>query len=337
LCAYANCSYTELEEDYSLIGWSQDINGNGELDILPNTWPLNIYPSLGLSTMPSITMFYTNYISIAWASVTETYDNGISNYRHLWQRSSTVGGDYWGTFNDLTSDLIHIFDECVFPVFAPLPEDEYMHLLYQRDNEPGIYLENGGPPPSENFIRHMKVGYENPYYLFLLFNADQTTIHEGETVNFINYSYGNPGPINYLWHFDGGSPETSTEIEPSVTYSIEGLYDVTLIGSNDLFEDTVVMEDYITVLPETGIKETNEFEKINIYPNPTNGRILINLPYLLETKIEVYNLKGEMIFHQLISLNNGVIEIDLFGSAKGIYYLNINSDKFSISKKVLLK
>ncbi len=337
LCAFVTCPYSELVEDYSLIGWTQDINNNGVLDILPYSWQYGGYPSLGLSTLPTIIMFYPNQIIIAWSSVTETFDNGTASYRHLWTRSSTMEGDLWGSFYDLTSDLIHIFDECAFPVFASNPEDEYMHLIYQRDNEPGLHIENGGPPPSENFITHMKVWYEYPFYLFVLFNADQTLIHEGETVNFNNYSYGSPGPINYLWYFEGGTPETSTEINPSVTYFIEGLYDVTLIGSNDLFVDTVIMEDYITVLPETEINEIEGSEQIIIYPNPTTGKFVINLPYLFESKIKVFDLKGEIIFQQSISLNNEAIEIDLSGHAKGVYYLNIISDTLSITKKVLVK
>jgi hypothetical protein len=337
LCAYPNCSYTELEEDFSLIGWSQDINGNGVLDILPFSWQYGSYPSLGLSTLPSIIMYYPNQIIIAWSSVTETYDNGTANYRHLWARSSFNGGDYWGTFYDLTSDLIHIFDECVFPVFAPFPEDNYLHLLFQTDPEPGLYIDNGGPMPSENLIRHLKVGCENPYYLFLIFNADQTILHEGETVNFINYSYGNPGPINYQWFFEGGIPEASTEINPTVAYYTEGIYDVTLIGSNELFVDTVIMEDYITVLPETGIKKTNGSDQIFVYPNPTYGEIIITS--ILEQKInlKIYDLKGNIVFEMFEILIPGSYDIDLSGNPDGLYLLEIKSGNKKVVGKIILQ
>ncbi|MEZ5197857.1 MAG: hypothetical protein R2764_16165 [Bacteroidales bacterium] len=45
-----------------------------------------------------------------FSSVTETYDNGSLNYRHLWARASTDGGGLsWGGDFDLSSELIHIF------------------------------------------------------------------------------------------------------------------------------------------------------------------------------------------------------------------------------------
>ncbi|MEZ5197853.1 MAG: hypothetical protein R2764_16145 [Bacteroidales bacterium] len=34
LCPFSDCQYSELIDDYSLIGWMQDVNGSGELDIL---------------------------------------------------------------------------------------------------------------------------------------------------------------------------------------------------------------------------------------------------------------------------------------------------------------
>ncbi len=52
LCPYDDCAYTELVEDYNLIGWSQDINGNGELDILDD-WGTYY---LGLSSMVQISI-----------------------------------------------------------------------------------------------------------------------------------------------------------------------------------------------------------------------------------------------------------------------------------------
>ena len=110
----------ELIEDYNLIGWSQDINGNGVLNFVPNGTNPPFYPSLGLSTTPSITTDDFERITVVWSSLTETYDNGVNNYRHLWARLSPNNGEFWGNFVDLTSDLIHIFDECVFPNSASL-------------------------------------------------------------------------------------------------------------------------------------------------------------------------------------------------------------------------
>ncbi len=151
LCPYSDCIYTELEDDYSLIGWTQDINGNGTIDVLDD-WGTYY---LGFSSMPQILIDHLNDIYVVYSSVTETYDNGTQNYRHLWGRYSG-NGDFWGSFIDLTSDLIHIFDECVFPSVASYSDDHF-YLVYQTDSEPGLALWGDEDPYGENFIRFMKV------------------------------------------------------------------------------------------------------------------------------------------------------------------------------------
>jgi hypothetical protein len=328
---------SELEEDYSLIGWSQDLNGNDSLEIQKFSAGKSVYPSLGLSTMPSIFVRDNGQINIIWSSVTEGYDNGQSNYRHLWTRSSLEDGDFWDNFHHLTSDLIHIFDECVFPVFAAFPEDAYLHLIYQHDNEPGLHDENIGIPWSENFTSHLKFYYEWPFYLFLLFNADQTTIHAGDTVNYINTSYGNPNPINYQWYFEGGTPDTSTEKHPSVVYYDEGIFDVTLIGSNDLYSDTIVKEDYIIVLPQTGIIHQDKIVKTDIYPNPTTGIISVKSSIDGDYNLIIYSLAGDVIVDMSYDHNTKMKNIYLNGNPAGVYILEIQSESQRMVKKIVLK
>jgi hypothetical protein len=123
---------TELVEDYNLIGWSQDINGNGQLDFLDEIGSYFI----GLSSMPQLIIDDMNRLFLVYSSVTETYDNGTKNYRHLWARASGDGGITWGQFLDFSSDLTHIFDECVYPSCAP-KSDDHIYLIYQADTEPG--------------------------------------------------------------------------------------------------------------------------------------------------------------------------------------------------------
>lgn len=66
------------------------------------------------------------------------------------------------------------------------------------------------------------------------------------TVNYMSTSSDNSDTYN--WLFDGGSPNVSFEENPSVTYSIEGTYDVSLTVSNDNGNDQSVVADFVTVL-----------------------------------------------------------------------------------------
>ncbi len=58
------------------------------------------------------------------------------------------------------------------------------------------------------------------------FTANQTTIYEGNSVQFNNTTSGNY--VSASWTFDGGSPATSTATNPTVTYNTHGTFDATL-------------------------------------------------------------------------------------------------------------
>lgn len=62
-------------------------------------------------------------------------------------------------------------------------------------------------------------------------------------VQFTNQSSGNSDDIE--WVFEGGSPASSTEMNPLVTYTVRGEYSVTLIASNESGDDELILQDLI--------------------------------------------------------------------------------------------
>jgi PKD repeat protein len=74
----------------------------------------------------------------------------------------------------------------------------------------------------------MKTAYFNVSNAVALaaFDASSTFIAPGGIVNFTDQSANSP--TSWLWSFPGGTPSSSTERNPSVTYKTEGIYDVTL-------------------------------------------------------------------------------------------------------------
>ena len=78
------------------------------------------------------------------------------------------------------------------------------------------------------------------------FTSDLTSIYEGETVVFTNQSTG--GATSWNWTFNGGTPSSSTNQNPSVIYNTAGVYDVTLISSNTIGDSNPETKSgYITV------------------------------------------------------------------------------------------
>jgi len=78
-----------------------------------------------------------------------------------------------------------------------------------------------------------------------IFEADEDEVCEGNTVNFTDISEG--VPITWEWTFEGGTPATSTEENPSVTYDTFGSYDVTLTVHDGVATTNTEMVDYIAV------------------------------------------------------------------------------------------
>jgi PKD repeat protein len=78
-------------------------------------------------------------------------------------------------------------------------------------------------------------------------DAASVEVTSGSPVTFTNLSSGCPD--NYDWTFDGGSPGTSVDKNPTVTYNDLGTFDVRLVASNGKGDETKLKSGYITVKP----------------------------------------------------------------------------------------
>ena len=77
------------------------------------------------------------------------------------------------------------------------------------------------------------------------FSISNDTICQNDSINLIDISTNNPNAWN--WTFPGGTPSTSSSKNPRVKYSLPGLYNITLIATNDAGSDTITKVNYITV------------------------------------------------------------------------------------------
>lgn len=84
---------------------------------------------------------------------------------------------------------------------------------------------------------------------FAEFETDkEPRICMGQEITYQDVSYN--GVEEWSWVFEGGSPATSTEANPTVLYENPGVYEVSLTASNPQGELTVVKNDFVTVLGE---------------------------------------------------------------------------------------
>lgn len=92
------------------------------------------------------------------------------------------------------------------------------------------------------------------------FTQDVPAICPGQTITFSNGSLCDPTSIK--WVFQGGTPSTSTDQNPVVTYADAGYYDVVLIAGNTLGSDTLVQNLAVqvyapAVLSASTVADTN--------------------------------------------------------------------------------
>ncbi|MEZ5172350.1 MAG: S8 family serine peptidase [Bacteroidia bacterium] len=87
--------------------------------------------------------------------------------------------------------------------------------------------------------------------------SGSTTICAGEFVLFQNTSTNEPG--NFSWNFNGGSPASSQDENPEITYNIPGIYQVSLTVQNQFGSDTEQISNYIIV---------NEIPPLNVSVQP---------------------------------------------------------------------
>ncbi len=93
----------------------------------------------------------------------------------------------------------------------------------------------------------IKVGYITVYDLipFADFYADATVVSTNQSVQFFDASANSP--TSWTWSFPGGTPNTASVVNPIITYSNVGTYNVSLVVSNNAGNDVETKTGYITV------------------------------------------------------------------------------------------
>ena len=131
-----------------------------------------------------------------------------------------------------------------FPGGTPATSSELTNVNVVYDT-PGTYLVKlivgGLELTKDNYIT--VIAATGPGVQFV---ASATIIDEGDAVTFTDQSTGTP--TSWLWTFEGGSPSSSTDQNPTgIIYANQGLYDVTLVATNSDGNNTMVKSEYMVV------------------------------------------------------------------------------------------
>jgi len=222
-------------------------------------------------------------------------------------------------------------------VFSSLPVGNYHRLLKAGTYNITYFAEGYTPKTRKNISitdkssRILNVSLWNGTPI-PAFSSSDTLIAPGGTVQFFDLSGGSP--TSRLWTFEGGTPSSSTEINPVITYSQVGTYNVTLKVSNMVGNNTIIKEDYIEVEEGVNVKEINQ-QSILIYPNPVSEQSLnIESADMIES-YSISDLTGRTILQGNIHAEKA--SINLKDLTIGLYLLKVETSKRSLSQKILIK
>lgn len=154
---------------------------------------------------------------------------------------------------------------------------------------------------------------------------DFTFIQTSVVVDFTSTSSYND---SVWWDFGDGT--TGGDLN-SISHDYDSIntFDVWLHVYNDCTEDSIM---YQVTTDDVGIEEVEQL--ISIYPNPSNANVTVNnIP--TNAIIDVYNIVGEKVISTQSTSNTTTINVAELSS--GTYFIKINSDSKSVTKKLIVK
>jgi hypothetical protein len=200
-----------------------------------------------------------------------------------------------------------------FPDNAVLPPKNFFVVA----SKPTKFYEYYGKIPSGNF----QGNFSNASEEVLLTNSLSEEI--------IHFTYYDDTP----WpnRADGlGFSLVSAVFNPTGDPNDPLYWRASLLLNGSPFKD----DDGISGIPEP---ESVTKGKVTVYPNPATDHITISVVKAEEYKqfkVKLYNING-MLVYQGISSNNDIIDLGDLGLNSGIYFINIETDEFVETVKII--
>ncbi len=144
------------------------------------------------------------------------------------------------------------------------------------------------------------------------------------------------GAYTYTWDFGDGSPVNNTA-SPSHTYTVNGVYTVTLTVTGPCGTDTHTMTVTIT---DVGLEDSELENSLTIYPNPNGGEFTVsfNFAEAKDVTIRLTDLSGrEISTLQQDAVSSFTRELGDESLANGIYFVTITTIDGTVTRKIAVQ
>ena len=193
--------------------------------------------------------------------------------------------------------------------------DQNPQVVY---NQPGVYavelvVSNSFGASTIILTDLIKVG--------ALPSADFTYVDDGAGT--FDFTVNATDVTNYLWDFGDGN--TSTEVNPTHTYTVSGTYDVVLTVTNDCGEERITQTVEVMI---TSVSDPVFLQSLALFPNPTEGQFVLIIEGASEKALElnILNVLGQTISSERVSFNGYLRqEFDLSQQPAGVYLLQLRT------------
>ena len=198
-----------------------------------------------------------------WIVRTSMYDSNVNGYTAYYSEN---GGTTWQNISGTGLN-----GQSPTSLFLQKGADNSLYIgtrkavFYKNDNMTDWVVYNQGLPAQthctkvEGYYREQKLRnastrsvWETPYFQNSTPIA-HASVHTNnlfcsrDTAYFVDHSVLSDQGVSWNWSFPGGSPSTSSDRSPKVTYSLPGTYDVSLTVADDFGSSTKTFANMITI------------------------------------------------------------------------------------------
>ncbi|MES2395995.1 MAG: T9SS type A sorting domain-containing protein [Bacteroidota bacterium] len=320
--------------------WS---NGNQNFNLTgigKGTYSVTVTDNAGCVISDTLIVYSNNIAPSSIPICMVTVDSTSTKNVIVWEKPTDVPIDSFKIYREIASAYVHI-GSVAYSALSEFTDNSnginpnttsYKYKLSVLDtcgnestlspNHQTVHVQLGVAFPSGvNLIWNDYVGFSFLQYRILRDDSGNGNWHALDSVSF------------------GITTYTSADVLPNARYMVEANRPTTCVSTRQAVTRNSSKSN--TASQTTGINELANDMAVIIYPNPTNGKFIIELssPPLKNDKceIKIYNMLGEKVF-QSSNLNQQTSkEINLSASPKGIYFVRIYDGEKNHSKKIVVQ